>query len=108
MFKLSQEADAVGTSLACCVNIAPAKLVKLFGKPQEMDGYKVSGEYLFTDDAGNVFTVYDWKSTSLYSSEYMKPSKLWAMTEPWEIHIGAAGGDWKAFRDWLLVEVAKA
>jgi hypothetical protein len=107
MFKLNQDASANGTSLQGYVDIAPATLVKVFGEPNESDGYKVSGEYVFTDDKGNVFTLYDWKSTTLYDPEYMRPSDLWAMTEPWEIHIGGAGGDWEAFREWLLKEVAK-
>jgi hypothetical protein len=108
MFKLNQEASANGTSLAGYVDIAPATLVEVFGEPQQSDGYKVSGEYYFTDSEGNTYTVYDWKYTTLYDPEYMRPSELWAMTTPYQFHIGAAGGDWEAFREWLLAEVAKA
>lgn len=108
MFKLDSAANINGTSLSGYVDIAPATLVKVFGEPEEGDAYKVSGEYAFSDDAGNAFTVYDWKHTSLYDGGGPSPAQFWAETESYEFHIGSAGGDWQAFREWLLKEVAKA
>ena len=69
-FKLDLNADTNGTSLQSYVDTNYADLHKLFGEPQGCDGYKVSGEWTFVDPKGNVVTLYDWKSTSLYDSDY--------------------------------------
>lgn len=70
MFKLNMNADACDTSLCGHVTTSYAKLAKLFGEAQMSDGYKVSGEWIFDDGNGGVFTVYDWKSTRLYDDCY--------------------------------------
>ena len=68
-FQVDMNADICGTSLKGRITANYAKLVELFGEPQESDGYKVSGEWVFTDDDGNVFTLYDWKETELYDDQ---------------------------------------
>lgn len=78
-----------GTSRMGEIEIPPADLIMAFGKPGESDGYKVSGEWTFHNEESNVvFTLYDWKSTSLYDDECPSPKELWAMTEPVRINIG--------------------
>ena len=59
MFRLDPSADVNGTSLLTWFECPPVCLLELFGKPAEGDGHKVSGEYVFTNDKGDVFTVYD-------------------------------------------------
>ncbi len=104
-FKLDMDGDHRGTSLRGYVNVVPAELVKRFGKPKESDGYKVSGEYLFVDEDGNVFTVYDWKDTNLYDDPNAQtPAKLWGRTDSYQFHIGGCSGDFIAFGDWLKRE----
>jgi hypothetical protein len=78
-----------GTSRMGEIKVAPMDLILAFGKPGESDGYKVSGEYTFHDEeSGVVFTMYDWKMTNLYDSNYPSPEKLWASTKPVTINIG--------------------
>lgn len=45
------------------------KIIERFGKPVESDGYKVSGEWIFKSENGDIVTLYDWKSTKLYDEE---------------------------------------
>lgn len=78
-----------GTSRMSDMLVVPSDLVLAFGKPGESDGYKVSGEWTFHDEQnGIVFTLYDWKCTSLYDSDLPDPEDLWAMITPVYINIG--------------------
>lgn len=71
------------------IMVAPSDLVLAFGKPGDSDEYKVSGEWTFHDKQNDiVFTLYDWKCTSLYESGYPSPEELWATTTPVYINIG--------------------
>tara|TARA_Y100001938_G_scaffold143413_1_gene216134 strand:- start:644 stop:964 length:321 start_codon:yes stop_codon:yes gene_type:complete len=105
MFKLNQDANVTGTHRQSEIRVAPARLIEKFGTPIESDGYKVSGEYVFEDDEGYVFTVYDWKATTLYSPDYgMTPEYFWSQTTPTDFNIGGhkyAG----EFVEWLKKEV---
>lgn len=101
MFKLDQSANANMTSLQGYVTVAPAMLVKLFGAPGPGDDYKVSGEYLFTDEFGHVFTLYDWKHTSLYDDCTLSPKSFWASEVPYEFHIGAHVSDVSMFAEFI-------
>jgi hypothetical protein len=104
--KLNNDADVCGTSLIGHVNTSYAKLVKAFGEPIESDGYKVSGEWVFEDDDGNVFTLYDWKSTNLYDPGYPSISEFRARPEA-RFHIG--GNNKSAvldFERWLFAQIS--
>lgn len=105
MFKRSDDFDLLyNTHLVGHVNIAPAKLRKIFGEPDCGDDYKISGEYLFVSvDGDAVFSIYDWKSTSLYDGIDPSPAEFWASEYPHEFNIG--GQDNKhlaAFRQFIL------
>lgn len=67
-FKLDNYADPIGTSLKNYVEASYEDLEYLFGTPTISDDYKVSGEWVFTSEDGDVVTLYDWKETSLYDS----------------------------------------
>lgn len=101
MFKLNQDACINGTCRQSEIMASPTRLIEVFGKPGYCDGYKVSGEYIFERDNGDVFTLYDWKYTTLYNPEYgMTPEAFWAQTRPVQFNIGgnnSAG----AFVSWL-------
>jgi hypothetical protein len=88
MFTLDNTLSPGGTYLQATISVAPSTLVRAFGEPTTCDEYKVSGEYLFEDCDGNVFTIYDWKSTSLYDDNLMSPSRFWAQDYECEINIG--------------------
>ena len=49
------------------IEMVPRSIVRRFGPPARSNGYKVSGEYVFTDQDGQPFVVHDWKSTSLWN-----------------------------------------
>ena len=114
MFRLDHDADISDTSGIDSVSLPPAFLVARFGPPGRAtaDG-KVSGRYTFTDDRGSVFTLHDWKSTSLYlgaDSGAPMPEEFWADEEPYHFSIGGRGEEnddglnlpATAFREWLL------
>tara|TARA_B100001029_G_C15002317_1_gene418878 strand:+ start:251 stop:571 length:321 start_codon:yes stop_codon:yes gene_type:complete len=106
MFKLNQDANINGTCRQSEVQVSPSRLREVFGEPVECDGYKVSGEYIFEDEEGSVFTLYDWKVTTLYDPEYgITPSLFWSGTNPVWFNIGGnkSAAD---FVDWLQRKVA--
>jgi hypothetical protein len=85
-----------GGSLQGHVRVSPAKLVEIFGQPDESDGYKVSGEFQFyNEETGEDFTLYDWKSTTLYDdydgNPAPTPEAFWLSTAPYDFHIGGTG-----------------
>jgi hypothetical protein len=63
-------------------------LVKLFGEPEESDGYKVSMEWTLKDEEGNIVSIYDWKSTNLYDSSLPSPEEIQEL-DSFDWHIGA-------------------
>jgi secreted protein with Ig-like and vWFA domain len=111
-FKLDPDADINHTGRLARVMLPPRRMVDVFGPPGDADGYKVSGEYVFTDPDGNVFTVYDWKATSLFDdgleqgeeSSYPTPEEFWGNWNPDELNIGGreGAGDVQAFKRWLI------
>ena len=113
MFHLTPSADISDTAYVDSILLPPAFLVARFGSPGRADNYKVSGQYTFTNRAGNVFTLYDWKSTSLYLGREdgaPTPEELWADEQPRVLNIGGSGEEnddglnlpATAFREWLL------
>lgn len=93
-YELTEEFQ--GGSLQGYINSAPALLVKIFGKPGESDGYKVSGEYKFKKESdGRIFYIYDWKMTTLYDDyeDIPTPEEFWASNEPYRFHVGANGSE---------------
>ena len=94
MFERTDE--FLGGSLQGSCRVSPARLVEVFGEPSESDGYKVSGEFTFIDrETGESFTLYDWKSTTLYDYAgepgVPTPAEFWASSEQYEFHIGGPG-----------------
>lgn len=100
MFKLSQDADTNGSHRQSEIYVSPAKLIEKFGEPIESDGYKVSGEYVFDNDEGEVFTLYDWKATTLYDDYGVTPSDFWQEQSAVQFNIGGKTNAFD-FVDWL-------
>jgi hypothetical protein len=114
-FSLKPEADVDGTHKIGQIVLVARRLVDRFGSPGEGDGYKVSGEYRFEDAQGRVYTVYDWKETSLFDdgleegeeSGATTPKEFWGNENPTTFQIGAhEDSNVKAFKTWLSGEVA--
>jgi hypothetical protein len=114
-FRLDQDAKIDGTHLIGEITLIPRRLVDHFGPPAELDGYKVSGKYSFIDHVGRVYTLCDWKATSLYDdasregeeSSALTPEEFWGNENPDELQIGGRDDcDVEAFKCWLTEHVA--
>ena len=108
MYKLNPEVDASGMDSLTLFEIPPVCLVELCGDISDGDGYKVSRRHVFTSDRGDVFTVYDWKQTTLYhgeGSDAPTPDEFWHSRELKFLRIGGrAGSNPRPFLKWLLGE----
>tara|TARA_R110000787_G_scaffold277160_1_gene386326 strand:- start:742 stop:1056 length:315 start_codon:yes stop_codon:yes gene_type:complete len=104
MFKLSQDADVGGTHLQGYVTLPPAALVDKFGRGESFDGYKTSGEYSFESEDGEVFTVYDWKTTELYCPDGIPVDQLWSSWDPFQFNVGGKSNAID-FITWLEAQV---
>ncbi len=80
------------TSLRGYAEIAPMRLIELFGQPST-DEDKCSGEYWFTCEDGG-FAIYDWMAEDRYGG------CNWNSTEPYRFNVG--GTRWAGdFIDWI-------
>ena len=94
------------TSLQGTIAISPRALVETFGRPDQGEESKVSGEYVFVSDAGSVFTLYDWKLTTRWDEDGMSPERLWDSREPVVLNVGSRDGESAGdFTDWLRQQV---
>lgn len=74
------------------LEMIPRLLVERFGEPSPGDGIKVSGEFLFMDDGGTVFAIYDWKMTTLFwgaDSTSISPQEFWNFDDIVPLQLGA-------------------
>uniref|UniRef100_C6E7D8 Uncharacterized protein n=1 Tax=Geobacter sp. (strain M21) TaxID=443144 RepID=C6E7D8_GEOSM len=105
-YKPDPNADIFGTSLVEEIEVAPAQLVHALGAPhRRADRYKVSGLYCFVEptttsgdissDDIHVFTVYDWKATSLYNEELPSPLAFWNSKDRVRLSIGSNCDVWQ-------------
>jgi hypothetical protein len=105
-FKLDMKANVVGTSPQESIVVYYGDIQRVFGVPEEGDGYKISGEWRFSDDHGNVFTLYDWKVTNLYASDYPTVMEFRTSDELQEFHIGGNDPAPSArFKNWLMTKI---
>lgn len=85
-FTLDNDANACGTSFHDVrVTVDPKKLLALF-ESAEGDEYKVSRNWTFVK-GDMVFTLYDWKETSLYDEYNPSPRQYWAQDKV-TLHVG--------------------
>lgn len=83
------EIDRQITSWKRDILLSPALLVKILGKPEIGDKYKVSGIYTFRFDSDSIITLYDYKWTSLYNKDAISPESFWKGNYPIPFSIGA-------------------
>lgn len=99
---MTQAPDHLLPSRQGTIEAVPATLTKLFGKPEAGDGWKVSTEWVFQNDLGELVSIYDFKQTSVYSDDLPSPAGLRASKTPVEFSVGAS--NLEAFLDferWL-------
>lgn len=104
-FTINNEADPSGTCLQGYLVGNYKKIVEMFGEPIESDGYKVSAEWVFVSEKGDVVTLYDWKSTNLYDDDLPSVEEFRELDQ-YKFHIGAKD---KAtalnFQDWFMAQL---
>lgn len=107
MFTRTDDFNAANdSSLQAYVKVSPTTLIGRFGEPDESDGYKVSMEWLFEGEDGNVVTLYDWKSTHLYDPCLPPADILRVSPLIHEFHVGSHNYETASnFVEWLLKEV---
>ena len=107
MWTLNPDANIDGTGLIQEADFAPAFLVEQFGLPLPGDGCRMIGRYVFLNEANELFTVYDYKSTSAYldDEDALSPEDYWRSEMEQEMSVGGRGeyGDGSAahFVAWL-------
>lgn len=105
MYKLNPQVDTSDTDSLTMFEFPPVALVELFGETRDSDGYKVSRKHVFTSDRGDIFTVYDWKQTTLYrgsDSGAPTPEEFWGSRELKVLRVGGrAGSNPRPFVRWL-------
>lgn len=79
---------AHGTHFFEEIAIQPASIVRCFGRGGSGDGFKVSRQWAFRKGE-LVFTLYDWKCTSLYDPDFWSPDELWQSDWPFDLHVGS-------------------
>ncbi len=108
MYKLNPHVDTHGTDGLALFEFPPIGLVELFGDACDSDGYKVSRKHVFTSERGDVFTVYDWKQTTLYRGENSgapTPDEFWHSRELKILRVGGrAGSNPRPFLKWLQAQ----
>jgi hypothetical protein len=104
MFSRDESISSGGAYWADRVDVAPVFLAGEFGAPAAGDGIRVSGQYTFRSETGIVFTVHDYKATTLWATDedLPTPEAFWQLHAAQEFSIGSRGVDAKAFREWLL------
>ncbi len=111
MFRLDHMARTTGTAMISLrgeTTLPPAFMVKRFGKHDGGDGIRSSGGWTFVSESGEVFTVYEYRCTTLSGgpgSGSPTVRQFWSLWEPVKLHIGGApGSGWQSFRRWLQAE----
>jgi hypothetical protein len=105
MYRLNPQVDTSDVDSLTIFEFPPVGLVELFGEACDSDGYKISRKHVFTSDRGDIFTVYDWKQTTLYrgvGSGAPTPEEFWHSRELQCLRIGGrAGSNPRPFLKWL-------
>jgi hypothetical protein len=105
-YKINPDIETSGTYLYAKVKLKPIELLLVFGKPHTMDSYKVSGEYMFEHtETGTPITLYDWKYTTLYDHEGMKPVDFWKLDEEVQFNIGSNNSMAYGFDKWIKMTI---
>lgn len=108
MFTLTPYTQIIGTTAITKILLPPKFFLDHFGTPQTDDNYKVSGQYIFTNEKGELFVIYDWKATTLYHGEnsgVSTPEKFWKSYKLEDFLIGGRhNSNPKDFIKWLVDE----
>jgi len=84
VIKFKKAKSVQNTFLQGYIEVPYEKLVKVFGPPEEGDGYKTQVEWRIEFEDGTIATIYDYKM----SKEYLGPDEGLEPEEITEWHIG--------------------
>jgi Ca2+-binding EF-hand superfamily protein len=80
-------------------------LVARFGEPRCGDGVTKLHEWVFSDAAANVYTLYDWKATTMHDRHLVSPARFRELPS-YNWHIGAFPGvPWEPFKEFIFNEI---
>lgn len=106
-YRINPNIETGGTHRFSEVKLKPIELLLVFGKPMTSDGYKVSGEYFFEHtETGTPICLYDWKHTTLYDHEGIKPVDFWKLDKEVEFNIGSTNSMAYGFERWIKLTIA--
>lgn len=96
-----------GNSLVGYTKFKPIDLIMTFGLPTESDSYKYSGSYIFQHRSGDYLQIYEWKHSTLYADDGMRPIDFWKQDTEVEFNIAASNGwHWSDLTEWIKREIA--
>ena len=96
----NNKADITGTHKLKIVKLETARLRKFYHVSGDL--HKTSREWYFSDEDGNVFTIYDWRATNLYGEGLPRPKDFWAQ-EFVEVIVGGKGNLLSSdFLEWFM------
>ena len=105
-YKINPDVETNGTYRFHQVMLKPVELLMVFGKPHIMDSYKVSGEYIFEHtESGTPITLYDWKYTTLYDHDGIKPVDFWKLDKEVQFNIGSLNSYAYGFENWIRMTI---
>merc|ERR1711865_777087 len=103
-YRIDRHISTKGTRLQSYQIVPFERLVARFGEPRAGDGVSSIYQWVFSDDGGNVYTLYDWKATTMYKRDLVTPAKLRDLPE-YKWHIGATPGiTTNHFKAWIQDE----
>jgi len=105
-YRINPNVETGGTYRFGEVMLKPVELLMVLGKPHIMDSYKVSGEYIFEHtETGTPITLYDWKYTTLYNVDGIKPVDFWKLDEEVQFNIGSNNSMACGFDKWIRMTI---
>merc|ERR1712216_949438 len=104
-YKLDREAPTKGVRLQSYLEMPFDCLLARFGEPRCGDGVTTLNQWVFSDASGNVYSVYDWKATTMFDRSLVSPARFRELPV-YRWHIGTYNGvPWQPFKSWIFNEV---
>jgi len=108
MFRLDFGVATAGTSLLAVIELPPAAVIGRFGRSGFNQRDPCTGHWSFVSARDEVFTLYEYRTTSAFQRGAIHPADFWALTVPRELHIGGhRDTDLAGFKRWLAEQVQK-
>ena len=81
-------------------------LLGLHNKVLIFDEVHAAGEYMFEHtETGTPICLYDWKHTTLYDHDGIKPADFWKLDEEVQFNIGSTNSMAYGFDKWIKLVI---